>query len=128
MADTIGLGGYPDDGQRVFGNRLEGVFSDLADGTTSGAHGFGRTPDAFDSWLDCIVAEHGYSVGDRVPLSESNAGAGSTVTVSFDDTDTYIAATDGNLTIVSRDSTPVHAALTKASWNLVVVPYITRII
>lgn len=94
--------------------------------TTTTAHGLGATPAFVIAWLECISADQGYSVGDRLALSAiaepSIAPADDAyIGVYYNATNTVINI--GALPLLPDQN---HGALIKptaAKWKAVCVPY-----
>jgi len=89
------------------------------------AHGLGAIPDEVSFYLECLVIDAGYTVGQRLyfqsgaqdPLSQG-------VTIMADATNTSIAIGGGGLFYVQNGSTAALSSLTAASWKVVVTPQI----
>ena len=94
----------------------------LAAGATGNvAHGLGQVPDLIIAYLECLTAEHGYAVGDRV-LMQDNWGA----TPSADATNVYYASRDNTsrFQIIDRSNPGTGGVVpTYASWKLVIETY-----
>ena len=87
--------------------------------STSWAHGLGAKPDEVSVWLECVTAEGGYAVGDRVDLSTAQDTDNYIFGVSFDATNVTVSR-KGNPRLVTKDGT-ARFALTTANWNLYIV-------
>lgn len=88
--------------------------------TVSTAHGLGGYPDYFKAYVECITADAGYSVGDRIDFyGEGDA------TISYDDTNTYIATRNrtNGWRPFHKTNPQGYAVTVYARWKFVVVPY-----
>jgi len=85
-----------------------------------GLHGFGSTPSSVQSMYECIAADIGYAVGDRVGTALINNGGdiGWLPIVNA----TQVKAVNGSVpaTQIPHASTGIIATMTNASWKLVV--------
>jgi hypothetical protein len=87
--------------------------------TTAQAHGLGAEPVYCKGVLECLTAEFGYSIGDRILLE------------SFSATPPAVQVDATNVTFVSQGATPIivrkdtHAqgTTTAANWKFTVTPY-----
>lgn len=105
-------------GRLVAGTPL--VINPFALSTTSvQAHGLGVEPLLVKAYLECLTAELGYSVGDRV-LLESFTATTPSVTV---DATNVTAISQGFTPQIIRKDTHVNANTTAANWKLVITPY-----
>ena len=88
------------------------------------AHGLTRSPTLYKAFLICTVGggQHGYAQNDETPMLDSDlntAGGGSTI--SMVPNATNITCCYGSAAIyVLNKSTGVYAAITPASWKLVI--------
>lgn len=90
------------------------------------AHGLKGIPSFFEFYYECVVAELGYSVGDRVTpgQSSSNAAADGFV-IQYDATNTSIIFGQATPILILHKSTPgLYVAGTPANWSVVVKPYL----
>ena len=88
------------------------------------AHGLGKTPDFYETYIECIVATStdNYSMGDRIP----NVHVPWRITIQSDETNTYIipSSATNRFGIADNDSTRTSDDFTASQWKLVAVPYI----
>lgn len=90
---------------------------------TTQAHGLGTTPSVIVAYLECLTAEFGYSIGDRVAYNFSWAGGGSSGWfVEYDSTNLRILS-GGGLVGINRTSPAASINLTSANWKVVATPY-----
>jgi hypothetical protein len=92
----------------------------------SQAHGLGAYPDFIVSYVQCLTAEGGFSVGDRVYADGSGLGhfaANNGFIVSADTTNTYITTSSGGNLQIFNKSTGAFFTITAANWEIVVIPY-----
>ena len=82
-------------------------------------HQLGRTPDGYTCYIECIGADRGYDVGDRIEHSAlwvvtpwvSNSEVG------------LVAKTNGGLSITDK-TTRAQQSATNARWKMVCAPYV----
>jgi len=88
--------------------------------TFTQAHGKGAQPSLVMCWIECTTADVGYSVGDRVLISNLDAVAdiNTQPTLSVDTTN-VILDTPSGLPAVSSKSSTSNAAITAASWKVI---------
>lgn len=109
-----------------------GVVGTRTDGTTltmnpaalntfvSGAHNLSVTP-KIESYMECLTAELGYSIGDRVYLGSQDTNV---VQLNFTVNATTAYISVGNtLNLLKRDGSG-QAAITLANWKIVLIPYV----
>ena len=78
------------------------------------------------SYLECLTAELGYSIGDRIRLESEWVGDGTNGTLGFNiatDTTNTIFVSIVNLPVIQRKDTNVQQFITAANWKLVATPY-----
>lgn len=98
-------------------------FGTQADGArTVVAHGLGEEPKTIEVWIECIIADQGYSVGDKIFLGKANASTASALwnTFSFDATN-IIARSQGTASILTgglNESTSSLVTLDRANWEV----------
>ncbi|MGD9539103.1 MAG: hypothetical protein AB7P52_17860 [Alphaproteobacteria bacterium] len=95
--------------------------------TVTQAHGLGGEPDmGFEVILECITTDLGWSVGDRVRISEvgldGNADAG--FTVYADATNVYLITHQGFRPHINRKDNRLSADITAANWKIEVTPFL----
>jgi hypothetical protein len=94
---------------------------------TSCAHGLGSTPTFFVAYLQCLTAEHGFNIGDIIPLPNGNLlSASPNWTVSGDATNTNISTYTAVGMVQIQKSGGADINLTNANWKLVVIPYVAN--
>lgn len=85
-------------------------------------HGLGVDPDNVSIYLECTSAEFGYSVGDKIEVSEvNNSGAttGRNNALYFDSTNVFLRMSNvATVFTVANKTTGVGVALTNANWDL----------
>lgn len=86
--------------------------------TTTQAHGLGAFPDFVIAYFECLSAELGYGVGERVTTATSTIP-----TASYDATNTYFSTVTATTVILLNKTTHVGANITAAKWKVVVTPY-----
>ena len=84
----------------------------------SQAHGLGQIPDHLVAYLECLTAELGYSVGDRVYTPTFSAAQG----YGADATDVFMSISNNTAQIFNKSSTTI-SSITAANWKRVIVPY-----
>ena len=90
---------------------------------TSSLHGMGNYPDFVHAYLECLVAEAGYAVGDRVEILGNDTGSGQRQEVTLAYNATTLYCNTDNLGIRITNSSNASTAITASSWKLVAVPY-----
>lgn len=86
--------------------------------TYSATHGLGTTPHEYWLELECTTAEHGYSVGDRVRLTnlaEQGTSRGATVSATATVVRVRVAA---NGIAIARISDTTIGVITPSSWKM----------
>lgn len=86
----------------------------------SQAHGLGQLPIKIIPYLECLTAELGYSVGDRIFGPQLTFSA--TSQWSADSTNIYLVTSNNPAQIMNR-STKAAASITAANWKQVLTPY-----
>lgn len=102
----------------------------VADNTATQAHGLSSTPVFTTAILECLTAEYGYSIGDKINMSALGWPTGGTASNSIfiSGANLIINATNLVLLTSSRPSV-VHKTLfslgiiTAANWKLTITPY-----
>ncbi len=100
--------------------------------STTQAHGLSAIPQLFDAYLECLTAEHGYSIGDRLRLAEMlvERSSGSVVGWHIVADATNVVLLLGNnagMPLVIHKTTPSsEVTLTAANWKVIVTPYLVR--
>jgi hypothetical protein len=95
--------------------------------TTTQAHGLGAAPTLVRAYLECLTAQYGYSIGDRleIPLTAINGGGmGGTdtgITISSDATNCDII-TGPNAPYIIRQDTHAVSQITAANWKVIAQP------
>ncbi len=89
---------------------------------TTQAHGLGATPDFVITYAECLTAELGYSIGDRITLIDSAAANGWEVT--YDSVNVNILTNSAGLSLINKTTPAGSVAATAANWKIVAVPYI----
>lgn len=96
--------------------------------TVTQAHGLSSKPTEVIWYLECLTAELGYSIGDRVIAgywSDANAAGTGQFSIAVDATNTVITTNNGGTTpLLINKSTRALTALTAADWKLVATPYL----
>ena len=88
--------------------------------TVNVPHGLGRAPDWLIGYLECLTAEFGYAVGDRVPIYNlSRAASGA------DDTNIWVSTDDNTYPYIVPKAGGNDSQITGTSWSLTAIPYIT---
>jgi hypothetical protein len=120
------------DGKVVFPQTAAGTFtagtpciygpSIAASVKTTAAHNLGGIPAFTVAYAECMIAEQGYSVGDRVAQNRGAEVNGFDVVY---DATSVVILTSNNvaLTILNKTTPGARAGATAANWRLVVVPY-----
>jgi hypothetical protein len=84
------------------------------------AHGFASTPDLVTMYIECLIAEHGYAIGDRVfngGIFNNQIDFGANSTLSF--MVVYVT----NPPQLNDRATHTNFNITVANWKAVVTPY-----
>lgn len=113
--DGSQLTGISSTGRLIAGTAL--VLNPLSISTSaSHAHGLGATPAQVVWYLECLTAEHGYGVGERIDLPSAMSS-----TVSYDGTNVYY--TTQSVCQITDKTSHSNVNITAANWKAVVVPY-----
>lgn len=88
---------------------------------TAQAHGLSKTPDFYHTYIECLSAELGYSVGDRVGNADLNGATG--WMVEFDATNITTITSNTNIAVINKTTPAGTTAITLSKWKLVAVPY-----
>lgn len=93
------------------------VQSPVANSTvTTAAHGLGTKPSRVDFYLECLVAELGYSAGDRVPHNSFNYCA-----CEHDASNVRIVTNERSVAVNARNTGSL-SNITPANWKAVAQP------
>lgn len=99
--------------------------TDLATAATVQAHGLGAKPSWLALEIECLTAEHDYSIGDRVRVSpDRQTSGGATAWTVYDDATNVTALLNGGTVNIADKTTRANANLTNANWKLVVTPWL----
>lgn len=90
---------------------------------TTQAHGLGTTPTMVIGYLECLTAELGYSIGDRVAYSNNEPASARGISIEYDATNVVIIINDTTVAGVNRKDTSAAANITAANWKFVATPY-----
>lgn len=102
------------------GSLVEGVgivnaaFKTAAPYILSTSHGLGVVPDIVQAYYQCVIVQHGYSVGDRVLVDTSQSGYPN---VSFDASKVTLALTAAMPNILLKTGAAA-GALIAANWRI----------
>ena len=88
--------------------------------TVNVAHGLGREPDWISAYLECLTAEHGYAVGDRISAYNYNRSISGA-----DDTNVWVSTQQTTLPYIVNKNGGNDLEITGANWSFFAVPYIT---
>jgi len=88
---------------------------------TTIAHGLGAIPNLVVFYLECLTAEQGYSIGDRVQFPSLSGSNG--CSVEFDATNTVILVSNSSPAIIPKGVPGTSVNLTPANWKIVALPY-----
>lgn len=95
-----------------------------ASATVTQAHGLSGRPQMLDVYLECITADAGYSIGDKVTFPAGVISSGACPFVTYADaTNVYLNTTSGVTPAIPHKSTHTNTAITVASWKLCAKPY-----
>jgi len=121
ITGTYTLGGTP----TVTGTLTAGtpcVMSPAAVNTKSTqAHGLSGTPSMIIAYRECLTAELGYSIGDRI-FSQHSGSVNQNFLVEYDGTNVVIIM-DNILTGINKTTPAGNQTATPGSWKLVATPY-----
>lgn len=87
------------------------------------AHGLGTTPSIVEVYLECLIAEAGYNVGDRVlmPTGSANGAGIRSFSVYFNTTNLGLNTSANLPQVVNNANT--YVTITAANWKLVAIPF-----
>lgn len=89
------------------------------------AHGLGVVPNFIDFYAECLIAEQGYSIGDRIgPLVVESSGYGAHY--ALDATNVVILAGGAQLRAVNKTTPAGSVALTSLDWKVEAVPWVNN--
>lgn len=110
---ALGVSNHYNSGQQAF----------VAAGGITLAHGMARRPKLITYSFECLIAEHGYAVGEFVDVIASNSGTNSNIqwgiTSKFDATNIVLIVGSSGI-IITHATTGVRSTLTPANWRLIV--------
>jgi|CXWL01.1.fsa_nt_gi hypothetical protein len=89
---------------------------------TTQAHGLGQIPTLVILYQECLIAEHGYSPGDRVYELIDWAGNHGAQSVA-DATNVYILSNQAVSPVMNKTTPAGFVVPTAANWKMVAVPY-----
>lgn len=89
---------------------------------TTQAHGLGVTPTLVYTYMECLTAEQGYSIGDRIFNALDDAG-NSNWEAEYDATNVSIMTNATNIIVTNKTTPAGPVAITLADWKIVAVPY-----
>lgn len=94
--------------------------------TTTYAHGLGVTPGLVSFILECLTADVGYAVGDKLILSYNlqSVGSGSAIygwATQADSTNVYLRCSASSFGATLNKSTLLQASMTYGSWSVRIV-------
>jgi hypothetical protein len=99
--------------------------TNLATAATTQAHGLGAKPSFLVTEIECLTAQHNWSIGDRVRISpDKQAPGGGTSWNIYDNATNVVALCNGTQTNIADKTTRANANITMTSWKLVVTPYL----
>ena len=104
--------------------RAVGIFSSTLQTITSAgsltiAHGLGREPRLTETWLECAVTEHNYSVGDRFLTPEGSQGRNAIVVTDATNLNVRYGSTATNAFAINDKTTGAGANATNTSWRAI---------
>lgn len=94
---------------------------------TSSAHGLGSTPTYIVGYIECLTAQLGYNIGDRIYTGGGLGGAFNTtpsIILSADASSVYIDTEGSTSPFILNKSTSGSAQITPADWKIVATPYL----
>lgn len=89
---------------------------------TTQAHGLGAVPALIVSYAECLIAERGYSVGDRIYMPAALNGTYGWI-VEADSVNVNIITESAGLRIIDKTTPAANVAATVADWKIVAIPY-----
>lgn len=88
------------------------------------AHGLGAHPSFLDYELECLTAEHNWSIGDKVKISQwIGSGLGGNIWVEADATNISAKVNNSSFAAVNK-TTFASVTLTAGNWKLTITPYL----
>ena len=99
----------------------------LGQTVVSAQHGLGQIPTYVVTYYECVIAELGYQIGDRVSQGAfaSSNGAGDGFMVQFDATTIrLLIAANAPVVVLNRTAPNLYALGTAANWKIVAIPYL----
>ena len=97
--------------------------ANLATAATVQAHGLGATPTLLVAEIECLTAENGYSIGDRVFTAVDRMGPGGASPWGiFADATNVTALCNGNYVNQAHKSSRANVNMTMSNWKLRVTP------
>ena len=89
---------------------------------TTTAHGLGVIPTMIVAYAECVIAEQGYSIGDRILQNRGSEVNG--FDVEYDATNVVIMTSNNTpLTVLNKTTPAARVGVTAANWKLVAIPY-----
>lgn len=92
-------------------------------GKTVQAHGLGAIPTMVVAYLECLTAEEGYSVGDRIDYSMWEIADSVGFVIVIDATNVTILSSPNQIHSYNKTTPAGAVILTAAKWKVVAVPY-----
>lgn len=90
---------------------------------TTTAHALSGTPDFIQGYLECLSADLGYAVGDRIHIGWSSSGV-SGVQFEWDATNcTILIVTGSSYTPLTKTDASLGSAITYSKWKAVIQPF-----
>ena len=92
---------------------------------TTTAHGLGVEPVEIHTVLECLTADLGYAVGDKVDLGAtiSQVGGGLGPTILGTATNTIVSTQAGAAMQIARKDTGANGVITPANWKITATSY-----
>jgi hypothetical protein len=87
--------------------------------TTTFAHGLGVMPSEYSLRLKCLIAEHGYSVGDETELSQNQSTSGDFAEAAVWANGTEVGVRTYTAVYVFSRSTEARSVITTANWKFI---------
>lgn len=91
------------------------------------AHGLSAQPTMVVAYLECLTAELGYAIGDRVHMQFKDNGAGNFgYMVEWDATNVRILQANTAPQVLNRTTPAGPNSITLANWKIVAIPYLVN--
>jgi hypothetical protein len=104
----------------IASGKYESPETDVALGTTTTfAHGLGVMPSEYSLRLKCLIAEHGYSVGDETELSQNQSTSGDFAEAAVWANGTEVGVRTYTAVHVFSRSTEARSVITTANWKFI---------